>query len=271
MPRQPGSPGYRIEPFDNLHRQQVDWLELMHRQHTMHALLEADVTAARRQLRGTRTQGSEPVSLTAYIVWCLAQALAQEPRLHACRLGRGRLMLFDDVDIAVSVEREVAGARVPVPYIIRAAETKSPAQIHREIAAAKVAPRPQDTAVKWLPLWLRLPACLRRWYWTWLIGEPRRRQRLMGTAAVSSVAMFGGGAGWAVPLTAYALCLTVGGLARKPGVATDSSIPHRERIELRDMLALTLSLDHDLIDGAPAARFIAQLRRLIEAGCSTNA
>jgi pyruvate/2-oxoglutarate dehydrogenase complex dihydrolipoamide acyltransferase (E2) component len=70
--------------------------------------------------------------------------------------------------------------------------------------------------------------------------------------------MFGMGAGWAlgiVPL--HTLCLTVGGVTRKPGVVDG-------RIEPREHLALTASIDHDIGDGAPAARFAKRLRELVE-------
>lgn len=36
------------------------------------------------------------------------------------------------------------------------------------------------------------------------------------------------------------------------------------RIEIREYLCLTLSFDHDIIDGAPAARFTQQFREFIE-------
>jgi pyruvate/2-oxoglutarate dehydrogenase complex dihydrolipoamide acyltransferase (E2) component len=38
------------------------------------------------------------------------------------------------------------------------------------------------------------------------------------------------------------------------------------RIEIREFLCLTLSFDHDIIDGAPAARFTSRLKALIESG-----
>jgi hypothetical protein len=49
----------------------------------------------------------------------------------------------------------------------------------------------------------------------------------------------------------------------------DHSNSEGERIAVREYLSLTLSMDHDLIDGAPAARFISHLRELIEGGVST--
>jgi len=35
---------------------------------------------------------------------------------------------------------------------------------------------------------------------------------------------------------------------------------------VRECLSLTLSMGHDLIDGAPAARFAAHIKELIEGG-----
>jgi pyruvate/2-oxoglutarate dehydrogenase complex dihydrolipoamide acyltransferase (E2) component len=43
--------------------------------------------------------------------------------------------------------------------------------------------------------------------------------------------------------------------------------PAERRLEMREYLALTLSIDHDVVAGASAARFIARLRGLIE-GCT---
>ena len=37
-------------------------------------------------------------------------------------------------------------------------------------------------------------------------------------------------------------------------------------IAIREYLCLTVSLDHDPIDGAPAARFVTRLKELIESG-----
>ena len=48
----------------------------------------------------------------------------------------------------------------------------------------------------------------------------------------------------------------------------ESDFGEEERIELREYLSLTVSVDHDLIDGAPAARFAEHLKELIEDGVS---
>ncbi len=121
--------------------------------------------------------------------------------------------------------------------------------------------------MRWLPLWLLVPVPIRRFLLARFLGDPRRRKRLSGTVVVSAVGMFGRGTAWGIPLTDYTLCLTVGGIARKPGGAAYSGPGGREeRIEVREYLSLTISLDHDVVDGAPAARFAVRLKELIEKG-----
>ena len=253
----------------------VDWLGLMHRQHTVHALLEVDVTDARRAIREHRARTCAGLSFTAFLVANLARAVDEDRRMHAYRRGRDRLVLFDDVDVTVMVETDVEGAKIPFPHIVRAANRKAAAQIHDEIRAAQTAGAPYEAGRRWLPLWLLVPGVFRERIWAMVLAEPQRRKRLTGTVAVTSIGMFGRGTAWAIPLTGYSLCLTVGGIARKPGVVSDrpggvDGGARVERIEVREMLALTISVDHDVIDGAPAARFGARLAELIEGAAALD-
>jgi pyruvate/2-oxoglutarate dehydrogenase complex dihydrolipoamide acyltransferase (E2) component len=41
---------------------------------------------------------------------------------------------------------------------------------------------------------------------------------------------------------------------------------HQGKIALRECLHLTVSMDHDIIDGAPAARFANTFAELLESG-----
>jgi hypothetical protein len=75
----------------------------------------------------------------------------------------------------------------------------------------------------------------------------------------SQHSLFGNGAGWGIPPALPTLMVTVGGIGEKP-VLVDG------HIALRDSLSLTISFDHDIIDGAPAARFTQRLKVLIESG-----
>ena len=72
--------------------------------------------------------------------------------------------------------------------------------------------------------------------------------------------MFGKGGGWGIPTASlHSLFLTLGGISEKPGVVNG-------HIAIREYLHLTVDLNHDSIDGAPAARFVTRLKELIESG-----
>lgn len=258
------APGFRLVPFPRLQRQLIDWLSLAEGQHAMHALLQIDVTDARQAIRRHRSRTGEPLSLTAFVVGCFARAVGEDPSVQAVRAGRSRLVLFDDVDVAVAIEHDLEGAKIPVPHVIRAANRKTASQITREIRATQAEAAPYAAAVRWLPAWLLVPGPVRRFVWARFLADPRRRRRLTGTTFVTAVGMFGGGIGWGLPSTInYPIGLTLGSVARQPGVV---SAEGGERVEIREFLAVTVSMDHDVIDGAPAARFLARLRELIE-GC----
>lgn len=84
-------------------------------------------------------------------------------------------------------------------------------------------------------------------------------KEMNGTVSLTAVGMFGSGVGWAIPVTNHTLQITLGGIAEKPSLVNG-------QIENREYLCVTISLDHDIIDGAPAARFIQRLKELIESG-----
>jgi pyruvate/2-oxoglutarate dehydrogenase complex dihydrolipoamide acyltransferase (E2) component len=254
--------GFQVVPVPRAQRQIGDWLVEAARRHTMHALLELDVTDSRRRIREARARTGEPLSFTAFVVACLARAIDEDKLMHAHRKGRGRLVLFDEVDVAVAVEHVVEGVRIPVPHVIRAANHKSPSQITREIGGAVGDDDPYGFLRRLLPAWLLVPGPIRRFVLGLWLGDPARRKRLTGTTFVSAVGMFGVGTAWGVPKGQnYTVGLTVGSIARKPGIVRDAV---GERIEPREFLSLTITFDHDIVDGGPAARFARRLTELLE-------
>jgi len=83
-------------------------------------------------------------------------------------------------------------------------------------------------------------------------------ERMRGaTFTVSNLGMFGVDA--FTPILALPQCavLGVGRIVREPAVVGD-------RVEPRDRLTLSLTFDHRVVDGAPAARFLDAVRRHIE-------
>ena len=219
-------------------------------------LVEVDVTDARRKLREHRARTGEPVSLTALLVACLARAAQRHPEVHALLDWRGRLAVPRQVDVALIVEAESPEGRVPLAFVLRNAECKSVAEIDAEIRAAKKRGGDNGRAVR---LGGRFPIWLQRLGLRVIQRSPALTSRYTGTIGVTAVGMFGRRGGWGLALPTLPLGVTVGGLARKPGVVGDKVLP-------REFLAITLDFDHDAVDGAPAARFTELLCSLLEAG-----
>jgi uncharacterized protein (DUF2132 family) len=76
------------------------------------------------------------------------------------------------------------------------------------------------------------------------------RQRI-GTVAVTAVGTFAGGGGFGITsLSLMSLEVIVGGMSQRPRVIDG-------QVTVRDVLDLTVAIDHNVVDGAPAARFAA--------------
>jgi pyruvate/2-oxoglutarate dehydrogenase complex dihydrolipoamide acyltransferase (E2) component len=253
---------YRVIPYPKYWRFAAAANRSVRHKPMIHGLLDVDVTVPRARIREHRAETGESLSFTAFLATCLAKAVDEHKAVQALRWGGKRLILFDDVDICVRIERDVAGQKYVVPYLIRAAQRKTIREIQDEIRAAQRADA--HSLLKRFQTFTLLPVTLYKafvWAFT-ALGKryPRLWKQTMGTVGITSVGMFGTGAGWGIPASSpTALMLTVGGIGEKQ-VVVDG------RTAIREYLSLTISVDHNLVDGAPAARFTQRLKELIETG-----
>jgi pyruvate/2-oxoglutarate dehydrogenase complex dihydrolipoamide acyltransferase (E2) component len=256
------TPDYQIKHFSKARQATLDVLRLSEHKHTIHGLVEVDVTTARAFIRDYEARTGEQVSFTGFILACLGKAVDADKLIQASRTGNN-LIIFEDVDVNTMIERTTAaGEKVVRPYVVRATNRKTYWDINRELWAAQAQPE-----ASLLPVWtqrygnllLSLPWPLRRLVWKLMLSNPHRWRKWGGTVALTAVGMFGEGGGWGIPIVPNTLTVTLGGIAEKPGIVDG-------QIKTREYLSLTLSFDHDIVDGAPAARFAARLKRLIESG-----
>lgn len=249
--------GYSILPFPPIRQITIDMGRLQQRRHLMIGLLEFDVTEAREAIRKHKETTGEALSFSAFVVACLARAIADQPRVQAYRNWRNQLVVFDDVDVAMLIEVEVDASALP--YVIRNANRKTVRAIHEEIRAIQQAGTSgQQKSQRLVTYSALLPAFVRWLYYRVLLLSPQWIRQFAGTVAVTAVGMFAHGGGWGIGvLPFHTMLLTVGGIAQKPAL-------HDGALAQRDYLCLTLSIDHDVLDGAAAARFSARFRELVE-------
>jgi pyruvate/2-oxoglutarate dehydrogenase complex dihydrolipoamide acyltransferase (E2) component len=256
---------YRVVELPRERRAMPGFNDLNAGKHSMYGLLEVDVTVAKEFMEAHRARTGEALSFTAYLTFCLARAVDEDKAVQAYMKGRKRLVLFDDVNVGLMVERRLGARRVLMGHVIRGANHKSYREIHQEIrlVQATLAP-PSSGAPAWFYAAMLLPwplsALLTAGLRTLMRRNPTIPVALAGTVGITAVGMFGKGqGGWGLSPTMHSLDLVVGGIDAKPALVDG-------RIEAREILHLTVAFDHDVIDGAPAARFTRRLVELIEGG-----
>lgn len=141
-----------------------------------------------------------------------------------CRLQADQIVWLEDVNIGMAVMRD-DGVMVPVLTRVDRLGLEDIAHRSAEAAAAARAGRPAGLA----------PACF----------------------TVSNLGMLGVDSFTAIINPPEAGILAVGRIEKRPVVKNDE-------VCICSMLTLTLSVDHRIVDGALAARFIAQIRHHLE-------
>lgn len=250
---------HEVRRFPKIRRAYIDVLHEGHRRHIIHGLVEVDVTAARTAIRKRASEQNLPqLSFTGFLVACVGRAVDENRMMHAHRWGRRKLVLFDEVDVNLQLEQvDEDGVPIVQSRIVRAVNCKSVEEISAEIREAQQVTDTDRRRLKGTQWLVTLPLLLRRGIWWVVMRRPWWTKRFGGTVAVSSVGMFGSELGWGIPITPAPLMVTVGGIGPRP-VVVDGEVEERQH------LSLTISVDHDIIDGAPAARFVERLRQLVE-------
>jgi chloramphenicol O-acetyltransferase len=250
--------GYQVAPFPVMRRLAVDSARLSSMRNYMIGLLEFDVTEPRRGIQAYKAATRETLSFTAFIVHCLAKAIEHHKQVQAMPDWRGRLIIFDDVNITVLIEAGTEQGKIPVPYLLRRANCKSVQEIHNEIRACQKKPEGMKET-RFMRCFLHLPWIIRYLSYNIILKHPIRSQKIICPVIVTAIGMFSTGGGWGVPAGNFSLAVTLGGITTKPGVV-------HGRIEPREYLCVTVSFDHLVLDGAPATRFVQEFRELVEQG-----
>ncbi|MDH7478230.1 MAG: dihydrolipoamide acetyltransferase family protein [Candidatus Bathyarchaeota archaeon] len=167
------------------------------------------------------------VSYTAIIVAAVAKALLEHPVINSTLEG-DRIKVFEDINVGVAVATE-QGLVVP---IIHNADKKSLKEI--------------DVAINDLTEKARH-------------GNLAKEDVSGGTFTITNLGMFGVEFFTPIINPPEAAILGIGRIKDKPVVIN-------EKIETKPFIMLSLSYDHRIVDGAPAAEFLGKVKEKIEKG-----
>lgn len=222
----------------------------------MYGLVELDVTEARRRLAAQ----DPPLSFTAYVIACVARAAAAHPEVHAYRDWRGRLVVHSHVDLSTFVEIATPEGPFPLAHIVHDADVRSVADLTTELRAVRARPREHSHGLLGgygaVRTFVRLPGLVPLTYAA-MSRSVRVRQRV-GTVSVTSLAMFADTPFFGLsPPALMTLGVTVGGIGQRARLVDGE-------LKAREVVDITVMIDHNVVDGGPAARFGAEFSRLVE-------
>ncbi len=188
---------------------------------------EADASAlveARAQLNA-ELAGRVKISFNALLIVIAGRALRDHPQMNACIVD-DKIHAYSDINIALAVDTE-RGLLVPV---IRQVDRLNLVEIQQsgdELIGRAVA------------------------------GKSLPDDFSGGTFTISNLGMFEVDGFTPIINQPQAAILGVGRIAAKP-VAVNNEVV------IRQMMTLSLSFDHRIVDGGPAARFLQRIKHLIE-------
>jgi len=185
----------------------------------------SNLVAARNELNAELASTGEKISYNTLFLALAAQALQEQPNLNV-QLTENGLTQLTEVNIGCAVDTE-RGLLVPV---VRNAAGKGLRNLNRELEA--VVGRA-------------------------LTGRSLPDDLTGGTFTITNLGAYEVDA--FTPLINPPECaiLGIGRINAKP-------VGVNGQIVLREMVALSLSFDHRLVDGAPAARFLQRIKQLVE-------
>jgi pyruvate/2-oxoglutarate dehydrogenase complex dihydrolipoamide acyltransferase (E2) component len=259
---------YRYQEITRSRIATFDIFSLGLRKHHINAILEFDVTESRKKLRVLRKKGTG-ISFNAWLIKVIGSVLHMHPEAAAFRCNKKKLIIFNDINISLLVEKKIGDAKVPIPLVIEKVNEKTALQITHEIEQAKAQElQSRDIVLKkqstfYERLYYRLPGFLRRLFWVMLLRRPKSAFKTMGNVAVTSVGMIGRINGWFIHKSVHPVSFGVGSVLRKPVVIENE-------IKIREILNMTVLVDHDVLDGAPMVRFLDDLTNYIETGKAIN-
>ena len=255
--------GYEIRKVSPLERLLHEFTSFSREKNMIWAQAEADVTEALQKLREYKEKTGESISFTAFIITVFAHVVAMHkyPMNSLIRKNK-EIYTFDDVDVMTNIERTMEdGSKRPVSYTFRKAHKKTLKQISNELREAQKVKQVTATSTEGKKRWIQrvvkrlpyYPKFIRYFLLRLMFNNPMLKKQAMGTVNVTAIGMFGTGMGKMIHVTPHALSLGIGGMEKLP-FNVDGKVMNR------DLVGMTLAMDHSVIDGAPATRFFHDFR-----------
>ncbi|MCP4181532.1 MAG: 2-oxo acid dehydrogenase subunit E2 [bacterium] len=251
------SKGYNAVPL-SFTRKMIIASVNSNKKNAIHCLTKIDVSKSLLMRKKHFDDKGEKLSFTAYIIKCFAEAIKEFPEMNSFIKGN-KLILLDDINISIMVEREIDGVKVPEPLGLQKVQDKTVTQIHEEIRNAQknmgneLGNLTNTAWIKYIPRFL-IRIFIK------LAERNIKMAKRYGKVAVTAVGMFSSSASWFIPHGTATVLLTIGSISK------ENTHSKSGESDFNEMLHITASFNHEIIDGAPAARFMKHFEKILQSG-----
>ncbi|MBY0551160.1 MAG: 2-oxo acid dehydrogenase subunit E2 [Candidatus Obscuribacterales bacterium] len=253
-----GKPNFRFSALNRARWNLLDMVGVVGKGSVpTYLFLDIDMTWA-EDLRAQYNQYGIRITATALLLKAIAIAQRTHPDTRTVMLPFGRTAVFNDIVAGFTVERFIESEPALFFGAIEEPDTKSVADISKELKGYSEADYKDVRQLDLQNKFTGFPWLLRQII-LWIgMRHPAFRLRCMGaTFGLSSLGKFGLSA--MIPPCVTTSTFGIGTIEQRP-------IVRDGKIEVRNMMTLTLNFDHRMLDGAPAARFLQDIRKLMEGG-----
>jgi len=219
--------------------------------------IDVDMTWVEEMRAQLKTMGSK-VTVTAILLKAIAIAQRAHPDSRTASLPWGRTVTFNDIVAGFTVERYIGEQPAVFFGAIKNPDTKSVEEIASELKQYSEAEMDAIEHLDRQNNFNNMPWLFRRII-LWLgLRYPAVRLKYLGaTFGMSSIGKWGAKA--LIPPCVSTSTFGIGEIEQR-AVVRDG------KIVVRPMMTITLNFDHRIIDGGPAARFVGDVKRLLEGG-----
>ncbi len=217
----------------------------------IHTLVELDATNARSFLRAYRRSSGINISFSTYLMTCCAKAIQQDVSIQRMKSIGNSTTQFEEVDLFYPTESNTKTPELQ-SSLIRNAGQRSLVEIHERLQQEN-----HSVSAKH-QVFMRLPWFIRKyWYKLWF-AIPKIRKQYFGTVYFSSILNFSGDRrAWGIPIPMHPFGIFIGTMCKR-------LIETKNGIEQRDMVQITLSVDHRVSNGGDMGRFVHRLKHILE-------
>ncbi|HEY9773523.1 MAG TPA: 2-oxo acid dehydrogenase subunit E2 [Planktothrix sp.] len=239
----------------------VDMISLVGRA-AIPATLFYDVDATwAEMIRETLSNAGHRVTITALLIKAIAIAQRNHPTSRTQMLPNGKLVQFNNIEAQFTVERFINDQPGLFFGSIKQPDTKSLIDITEELRIYGSEPIEKVPQLEIEHRFSKYPRWLRQVILFFGMRYPSIRLRYMGaTFGLSSLGKYG--ARNVISPSVITSMFCIGEVERRPKVVGDT-------ITISPQLSIVLNFDHRVIDGAAAARFMADIIGLLEGGLET--